>query len=333
MTHVEAVYDSAAKAVVYKTDNPAASLAVRSVTSFVKAVLLDAAIAARTTPHVFCIADVACGRGQDLPKLYHTLRALPGKQCSDVYCTDLSIESLKVAQGVADSLFHSRWSLTTPPPVITFTQANVIEDTGVISRVPVHIITCHLALHYWCDTRTHIKTFFDRARQVAESNCVLVTSFADGRWVVRAARDAQSHGHVLPGGVVQVRSGPMTLRIHKQWLAHRLPAPAPFGASYEYQLDGRLGWCTEYLVHEGALCQVAAEAGWTTIALSERMDIFAKDICARNPYFEHMAEAMKVHTDLRSREAKQGALYRAVVFARSAEAAAAFRASLWSHRP
>jgi SAM-dependent methyltransferase len=329
LLHAEEIakaYDETARCVAEGVDDPRPSMNVRTVTAYTKAVLLDACLACPLVPQVFVAADCACGRGQDIPKLFHALRMHGGvSRLASLHCLDISEESLDMARAMG-----ARWLPSSP---IEYTLGDVTKD-GAWAKVrpgSVHVLMCHLALHYWCDTADHVRAFFQAAHRAAcPRHGLLLVSFADGRWVVRAARAAMSSGCVDGAGYVVVSRGPMTLRIHESHLQATLPAPlAPFGAPYSFHLQGRLKPCTEYLVHEGAVCSVAAKCGWPCVALSERVDILAARFAGHSAAYATIASLMGFdprHTG------GVGDLYRVVVFARCAEDAVAFQTSVWSRQ-
>jgi hypothetical protein len=329
MTSIADAYDRAAQHVASGTDVPSLSTAIRHVTAFVKAALLDAAIMADSTPPHFTLVDCACGRGQDVPKLFHTLRALAGvKVCSHLCCMDVSPASLDMARDMVARLFAK----AAEEPQVHVRLGDVTADALLPAELgahPANVITCHLALHYWCDTKQHVQQFFSNAALAAHPSAVLLVTFADGRWVVRAARDAMSQGRVDAHAQAVVQAGPMQLKVPVAHLGRRLVHP--FGRAYSYRLQGRLEECTEFLVHEGALARAAASAGWTHVALSERVDVLASTLMAHGAYFASLAALMKASEDA-SKPAACTAMFRAMVFARSSAVAAGFAAQVWSRR-
>jgi hypothetical protein len=208
----------------------------------------------------------------------------------------------------------------------TFTEVDVTAEA--LGPTNAHIVTCHLAVHYWCDSEAHLTGFFAQAMQAtrASPDALLVLSFADGRWVVRMGRDALSLGRRCDD-VVSIDSGPISIRIKCKHLALR-SCTGPFGADYQYQLAGRLQSCTEYLVHEGALQDTAAKAGWTMCCLSERMDVLCGRL-GKGAHFSRLASLMKVRADVEHPTA-EAALYRVMVFAKTKRAAVAFHEAVWS---
>ena len=328
---VKDAYDTAALKVAGRKDDPMPSAQIRAVTAFVKAALMDAVTRCPIVPPRFHVVDCACGRGQDMPKLHHALQQRGGKKvCASLTCMDVSAESLRMAEDMAQKWFRdAAWG----PAAVRFVLGDVTTRDPWRGLDVAHVITCHLAVHYWCDTKTHLAHFFALASEAAcPHHGLLLLTFADGRWVVRAGRAAMSRGDTDPTDPlhkVQVTSGPMTLSIHTRYLGLELPPPAPFGAPYTYRLQGRLEACEEYLVHEGALCEVARCAGWPFVAVSERVDLFAHRLVRSHPLYATMATLMGVEDVVAHAVDGAGALYRAVVFARTEKDAQAFGASVW----
>ena len=301
-----------------------ATRAHRALLAFVKACLVDAAVRSGSTSVAeggFVLADVACGRGQDFPKLQHAIRNT-GKPCLRVQCLDSSAPCLAAAADMAAKYLG---------PDVAARSAFCCGDAGGDALWPwpqgqAHVLTCHLALHYWCDREARVAAFFRNAAAVTGPHAVMVLSFADGRWVVRAARDAVAGSGVRVGAgagagagdQVEVRMGScMHVRVP---LAHLGPTvPSPWGAPYYFQLgDGARVAATEYLVHEGAVLRVAAAHGWAHVALSARADEAAQDF-ARRPRFHDFGVAMRA-LPLSAASFCTAAAYRVVVLAKSLEA-------------
>lgn len=324
------------------------TVVLRGAIAFVKSSLLDAAVRCSVVPgRGFSMADVACGRGQDIPKLFHALRN-SGKECSHVTCIDISSVALECAadkalkflrphfprlrlqfcvEDVASPIGPCSWATGEDP----HPHGDVHEKPGGGQR---HLLFCHLALHYWCDLEARVQAFFRKMAVAAAEDALLVLSFADGRWVVRAGREALARQQAAvcraatsdrPGldSVVKVQYGPVQISIGADLLG---ALPSPFGAKYEFSLgQGARVDCDEYLVHEGALCGEAAKMGWKHVALSMRADELGKVLFAKARY-QAIASKMRVHSfDM---DTPGAALYRFVVLAKSPEAAREFNVAL-----
>ena len=292
-----------------------ATRAHRSLLAFVKACLVDAAVRSDSTPMGFILADVACGRGQDFPKLQHAIRNT-GKPCERVQCLDSSGPCLAAAADMAVKYLG---------PAVAARSALDHGDAGGDAPWPwppgqAHVLTCHLALHYWCDSEARVAAFFRNAAAVTGPHAVMVLSFADGRWVVRAARDALAAAGASAHGTttVEVRMGPcMHVKVPVSHLG--VTVPSPWGAPYYFQLgDGARVAATEYLVHEGAVLRVAAAQGWAHVALSARADEAAQDF-ARRPRFHDFGVAMRA-LPLSVTSFCTAAAYRVLVLTKSPEA-------------
>jgi hypothetical protein len=300
-----------------------ATRAHRSLLAFVKACLVDAAVRSDSTPTAaaaaegFTLADVACGRGQDFPKLQHAIRNT-GKPCLRVQCLDSSGPCLAAAADMAAKYLG---------PDVAARSAFCCGDAGGDAPWPwpqgqAHVLTCHLALHYWCDSEARVAAFFRNATAVTGPHAVMVLSFADGRWVVRAARDALAVSGVRAGAgagdEVEVRMGScMHVKVPVAHLGTTVPSP--WGAPYYFQLgDGARVAATEFLVHEGAVLRVAAAQGWAHVALSARADEAAQDF-ARRPRFYDFGVAMRA-VPLSATSFGTAAAYRVLVLTKSPEA-------------
>ena len=238
---------------------------VRYMNNFVKACMIDTAC--RTLVDVLpelrtsglVVADIACGRGQDVGK-WKFGAAAAGTFVRTFYGMDLSVHDCNAAEAQV-ARFMAR--ATTAH---TIHAANMGTDAFELPDASVHVLSCQLALHYLCDALGHVQHFFAQAARVLHPAGLLLVSFADGRAVVRRGRNA-----VPPGYVVQQF---YTLEMDPAVLRARLPSP--FGHPYMFTLDGSVHRVAEYLCHEGAVCAAAAEAGGFREHISKPFDVLAR---------------------------------------------------------
>ena len=302
----------------------------RATVAFVKTCLLDAAVGADSTPPAgFVLADIACGRGQDVPKLAHAVRNT-GKKCRGAHFVDISPPCLEAAQAMVLKFLGEH---TAAECTYTEGDAGSPSASWASPRVPVDIVVCHLALHYWCDAEARITAFFKHTASMSGPEACLVLSFADGRWVVRAARDALAGRQVATGSpspadvqvcVPRASVSPMfSLHVPVHLLGRC--TPGPWNLRYHFQMgSGARVAAPECLVHEGALLQVAHRAGWQQVAFSARFDEAAA-MFARVPRFAAFGEVMGA-LPLQPAAMHTAAMYRCVVLTKTGTAKAAVAA-------
>jgi SAM-dependent methyltransferase len=304
---------------------------LRACTNFVKAVLMDAAVRGCPAAAV-AVLDVACGRGQDIPKLFYALRGA-GKTLDRFAGFDVCREALEYAEVVGRKFFPSScvqlWEDDAAGPAL-----------GLALGPAFDVITCHLALHYWCDTADHVDAFFRRCAAAAGPDTVLLLSFPDGRWIVRNGRDAAAAAAAgrASSPSVAFTAGCVHVEVPLRCLELVLPPPAPFGLPYTFALGSRrVVGSNEFLVHEGEVMRRAARAGFSHVALSKRLDSAVREFMASEPYAA-MAHAMKVaECTAKMQQACDGSgssdgdaldLYRFVVLAKTKEAAGRYLQAL-----
>ena len=322
-------------------EDDARTRVLRACTNFVKAVLVDVAV--RVCPaKALQVFDVACGRGQDIPKLFYALRDA-GKTLDSFHGTDICDEALTYARGVAAKFFPECPARFTVEPAYTYTKS--VPDT-------VDIVTCHLALHYWCDAAHHVDAFFANCAQCMARNPrgLLLLSFPDGRWIVRrgraAAAAAAATEHTAADTAAETaadtdisfETGPISVTVPRSSLALLQKPPAPYGMPYTFTLGRRRVVASrEYLVHEGDLLRRAAVTGFAHVAVSKRLDEAVK-LCSAIPKYAAMAAAMHCAAEVadatEGHEALPGLdLYRFVVLAKNPETARMFMHSLTHPEP
>ena len=247
--------------------------AVRHLNNFVKACLLDAcartcvAIRRRSQSHDdgfildgLRVADIAAGRGQDQAKFMYAARDA-GTAIREYYALDLSSEDTVSARLMAAKYIQPSARVL----------SIVCGDMGThFAHVPddsIDILSCQLALHYLFDDVRHLQTFFSEARRVLCATGIMVVSYADGRSIVRRARNALS---IVTGAdadadadvaeaVVTVSSRYYTFSVPERFLAHAIAGP--YGLRYTFTLPGSVDAVPEYLAHEGCIIKHAQEYG------------------------------------------------------------------------
>ena len=220
---------------------------VRYMNNFVKACMIDTACrtvltrlpSTRVTGLV--IADVACGRGQDVSKWKFGSEAA-GSFVHTYYAIDLSEHDCGAASTLA-SRFVPRASRI-------IHSANMGTDAFEMPPSSVHILSCQLALHYVCDAREHVAHFFQQAAQTLHPDGLMLVSFADGRAIVRRGRNARDGIVVQPFYKLEIKPEVLRARL-----------PSAFGNMYVFTLEDSVLGVPEYLCHEGAVSAVAAAHG------------------------------------------------------------------------
>lgn len=318
MTTADAIgraYDAAAVAVVSAADvdDDQETFALRSVVAYVKACVLDGVCKAVPQGAV-TVVDAACGRGQDLGKLHHALVNAGGKALRALYCLDVADKALEVAQAMAHKFFGASGA------IIHVQTRDVASGEPLCDDGTADVVSCQLALHYWCDDPAHVKRFFVAAAACSQQQALLAVTFPDGRWIVRAGRNRLGTEAVQEGKVC-IQRGALHVVIGADALG--AATPSAFGVPYEFTLGRRrVVGSTEFLVHEGAVTRLAADAGWTCVAWSARCDD-ASRLFRSNPRLAGIADAMRT-----ADATIDAALFRAVVFTKTKEAAARFQAAM-----
>jgi mRNA (guanine-N7-)-methyltransferase len=227
--------------VTYDERKGFATASVRYLNNFVKSCMIDCAC--RTMGRDLKIADVAGGRGQDQSKWMYGCQSA-GTSVIEYYGLDLSEKDCTLGERMASKYL---------------VRAQIRIETGDMGRmawnpvsVPMDIVTCQLALHYMCDSETHAKHFFSEAARIIKPDGLLLVSFADGRSVVRRAREHE--------GVVRKKY--YHLDVPKEAYAEQLPSA--FGNRYVFTLPDSVEAVPEYLCHEGAILKIAKNAGFVS---------------------------------------------------------------------
>jgi mRNA (guanine-N7-)-methyltransferase len=216
---------------------------VRYLNNFVKACMIDTACrtVALDSPSIR-IADIAAGRGQDHSKWMYGASAA-GVAIASYYGLDLGDTDTDAAEIMAARCLRG---------VATHIHAGDMgTDAWQLGNCSVDVVSCQLALHYICDAEAHVAHFFAQAARVLTPTGLLLVSFADGRSVVRRARNWAGH--------VQARF--YTLDVPSSVYTLRLASP--WGNRYVFTLPGSVEGVPECLCHEGAVIKVAQRHGFT----------------------------------------------------------------------
>jgi len=234
------------------------SAAVRYLNNFVKACMVDAAcrcLCRRGGDGGLRVAEVACGRGQDHSKWMYGCRAA-GTWVSTYFGLDLSSADHSAALAMA-AKFLGRHGAEVR--IQTADMGVAVWDAPDGSA---DVVSCQLAMHYLWDAEDHASHFFQQAARVLDSAGLLLISYADGRSVVRRAR--QSAG--------AVRSRFYKLEVPAECSALRLKSP--FGNRYVFTMPDSVESVPEYLCHEGSLLKLAKREGF---------------VCGLSMYFDELA--------------------------------------------
>jgi mRNA (guanine-N7-)-methyltransferase len=282
---------------------------VRHLNNFVKACMIDTAcrtLAKGPAVSGLRVADIASGRGQDHSKWMYGSRAA-GTRVSAYYGLDLGLADTR-----ASELMASRYL----EPATTHVKIEM-GDMGVVpwGCDTVDVVTCQLALHYICDEETHVRHFFAEAARVLAPGGLLLLSFADGRSIVRRARNS--------GGKVAARF--YTLDVPAEVYALRLASP--YGNKYVFTLPGSVEGVPECLCHEGSVLKVAAAHGFLLGGVSMYFDELALKFQS-SPRFAQIAEKMGgngMGGEDTADALDTANLYRFVVLAKQADVLETFR--------
>lgn len=308
----------------------ARTLPLRLLNNFVKACFIDCAahFLAATSENsdaaaALIVCDVACGRGQDVAKWKHAA-ANHGMHIASFHGCDLSAADVEFTRAMAAKFLPRATAqvhvcdLTAPWE----TNVDVPRERGA------DVLSCQLALHYLCGSGATLAHFFAEAAARVRTGGLVLVSFADGRSVVRRARDALGGG--APGtaadasGVVSVVGKYFSVAVPTTHL--RAGLPSPFGCEYTFTLPGCVDGVPEFLCHEGCVEAAARAAGFRTLD---------------SQYFDDAALGFLTHADFRAIGALMGGtgiddpharstanLYRAVVFVKCADDAAALKRAI-----
>lgn len=300
-----------------KTRQSSAAAPVRVVNNFVKSCAIEAAVQAcvqssgGTRPRL-TVADIALGRGQDCAKWAHAVRHAGAAPLQAFYGLDLSAGDVAHARELAAKFLPDA-------DTVDIRQMDMCERWSHIPSGTVDIASCQLALHYACTHKSRVAAVCaEAARILRPARGIFIVSFADGRSIVRRARDThakqlfaarQRAVTTLPATSDSATSVPavqadadaismsLTVAVHAPYYSFTIPVehikpriPSPFGCMYTFTLPGCVEGVAEALCSEGAVC---SEASRTGLALVTSM-YFDQAIlrCMRHPYFASVATLM-----------------------------------------
>ena len=309
-------YDAMARMHAHVTfdDRRAFSTAsVRHLNGFVKSCMIDAAVrclARGGGSGEIAIADIACGRGQDQSKWAYAARdaraRLPAYFGLDLAPGDAEAAGIMAGKYLGSAAVHIQ-------------TGDMGADAWQVADAAATVVTCQLAMHYIFDAEARVRHFFAEAARVLAPGGLLLLSFADGRSIVRRARDTLDGHYARPYYVLDVPPEVTTLRI-----------PSPFGNRYTFTMPGSVEGVPEYLCHEGMLTHIAAAAGF---------------VPGKSAYFDELAVALDPQPYYAALAVKMGGnwiddpdaldaanLYRFIVFARESTTLVRFNTAL-AHPP
>ena len=162
-----------------------------------------------------------------------------------LHCLDLSQANLSMVRSLSENRLPKE-------TMATFQCADAGCTPWAVGDAAVDVVSCQLAFHYLCKAEENVRHFFAEAARVLTPTGLLLVSFADGRAVVRRARDS------LPSDTVT--SEFYTLVVPRETSAAR--TVSPFGLSYTFTMDGSVENVPEYLCHEGAVVAIAESFGF-----------------------------------------------------------------------
>lgn len=289
---------------------------VRHLNNFVKACMVDVACKylKRRCGAGIRVADIACGRGQDQSKWVYGARAA-GAAVAAYFGLELSDKLADAAK-----LMAGRYLADAEVSI----QSGNMGDVRWACDAPVSVVTCQLALHYLCDAEAHVHHFFREARRLVDPAGLLLVSFADGRAVVRRARDVApehaSHTYRRRYYVLDVPTSSAAALL-----------PSPFGNQYVFTMPGSVEQVPEYLCHEGILTKIAAQYGFYagTSMYFDELAVFFNSV----PYFQGIAEKMGGNGMGDADALDVANLYRFVVFAPTQEGVAEFGVCMRRYKP
>lgn len=295
---------------------------VRNLNNFVKACIIDAAVRVLREYGIerLRVADIACGRGQDIPKWKYAAAAAR-VELAHFHGIDLAPLDTASAARMAE-----RYNL--PVDSVQFETADMGVRFGSMRDASADVVSCQFAVHYVFDTSAHLRTFFSEAARVLNSSTgVLLLSFTDGRAIVKQARaQAAADARGVDRAVV-VRRKYYEFEVEQRHL--ELHLDGVFNRAYAFTLHGSVDNVAEYLCHQGCLEAIARDFGFVKVD-SARFDTSANSWWYENTRFRDVGVEMYDGAigveDADALETAQ--LYRWVVFARRDAAACAV---LW-HR-
>jgi mRNA (guanine-N7-)-methyltransferase len=271
---------------------------LKCINNFVKACVLDVTVRAHPSA-VLDVADIACGRGQDVTKWMHAAKAA-GKRFGVFYGMDIAETGVA---SVVDTFIAPMADRT------VFVVGDMSVEFKGVPDGTMDVVSCQLALHYLCDDATHLDGFMRECARVLRPDGFMLLSFADGRSVVRRCRDAW----VRETPSIHCRQKYYDIAISTEHL--RRNVPSPYGARYVFSLADSIDALPECLCHEGEVHKVASRHGFltgTSMYFDEALTAFRKQA-----YLQTIAAKMKC-VGIDDADALDAAnLYRFMVFSKS----------------
>ncbi len=130
------------------------------------------------------VVDIALGRGQDCAKWKYALTNAGVGPLKAFYGLDLSAGDVDHATLMAAKFLPGA-------DVVDIRQGDMCQPWAHIATGVADIVSCQLALHYACDRCDRLDAVLaEVARVLNPAGGVFVLSFADGRSIVRRARNA-----------------------------------------------------------------------------------------------------------------------------------------------
>ena len=278
---------------------------VRHLNNFVKACMIDAAARclAASVGEVR-VADIACGRGQDQSKWAYAAR--------DARAPLPAYFGMDIAPGDAAAGQAAKYI---PAATVRIQTGDMGSDAWEVGTAAATAVSCQLAVHYIFNAEAAVRHFFAEAARALAPGGLLLISFADGRSVVRRARDTADGHYARPYYTLDVPPS-----------ASRLRLPSPFGNQYIFTMPDSVQGVPEYLCHEGMLVAMARTAGFLP-GKSAYFDELAVQLDPM-PYYAALAQKMGGNW-IDDPDALDAAnLYRFIVFAKEADTLALFSTCL-----
>lgn len=283
--------------------------AVKTINNFVKSCLLDIAIRAQSAGTV-AVADVACGRGQDFPKWMYAcqnarkrLSRFYAMDLADTYAVHASEMMQKYIEPVADTMLFVTGDMSVSFP-----------------DVPDHsidVLSCQLCVHYVCDKTERLRGFLKECARVLLPTGLLLLSYADGRSIVRQARNALT-AQPSPDYTVRVDAKDNLYSIHIPSMHLLKRIPSPFGCKYVFHMTDTVESLPEYLCHEGALCSIATKDAGFLLGPSMSFDAAARVFESSSLHLQSIGKKMHCSFITDDDSTMQAAnLYRFSVFAKT----------------
>ena len=252
----------------------------RATINFVKAGLLEVALARGFDGPIHGL-DIACGRGQDAKKWAHAAR-FAHVSLASVTIVDVADAALEVAE-------KSYQSALPGSTHVHALLASACEPRRELARAgSVHVATCFMAMNYMTGTPDALAAFFTNVAACMAPRGVLLLLFTDGRWIMRAAREAARR---FPGPDIP---DPLVFWMHHRTIRLEVPsalikndAPGQ-NLPYRFCLPGHVD-VHEHLAHCGTITRAADP--WFVVERSCSLEDAATDLWRTK---SHIADSMRL---------------------------------------